>query len=104
MTCTQDKRRPSNLAFAQNRDRVRLCCRTGSKAEDMEVDGESRVVLVHDWLTGMRGGEKCLEVVCRRWPGAPLITLLHKEGAGRPIVERRPLRTSFLQHFPAADR
>ncbi len=30
--------------------------------------GHPRVVLVHDWLTGMRGGEKCLEVLCRRWP------------------------------------
>ena len=24
----------------------------------------SRVALVHDWLTGMRGGEKALEAVC----------------------------------------
>ena len=23
-----------------------------------------KVALVHDWLTGMRGGEKCLEVLC----------------------------------------
>src|SRR4051794_1632000 len=23
------------------------------------------VALVHDWLTGLRGGEKCLEVLCR---------------------------------------
>ena len=27
-----------------------------------------RVALVHDWLTGMRGGEKCLEVLCRAFP------------------------------------
>ena len=25
----------------------------------------ARVALVHDWLTGMRGGEKVLEVLCR---------------------------------------
>ena len=24
---------------------------------------ELRIALVHDWLTGMRGGEKCLEVL-----------------------------------------
>ena len=23
-----------------------------------------RIALVHDWLTGMRGGEKVLEVLC----------------------------------------
>ncbi|MBV8231518.1 MAG: hypothetical protein JO329_16170, partial [Planctomycetaceae bacterium] len=34
-----------------------------------------RVALVHDWLTGMRGGEKCLEVLCRAFPEATLHTL-----------------------------
>jgi glycosyltransferase involved in cell wall biosynthesis len=61
---------------------------------------DARVVLVHDWLTGMRGGEKCLEVACRRWPDAPLYCLLHRPGSVSPIVERRPIRTSFLQRFP----
>ena len=27
-----------------------------------------RVALVHDWLTGMRGGEKVLEVLCELTP------------------------------------
>ena len=36
----------------------------------MDANGGARAVLVHDWLTGMRGGEKCLEVLCRRWPRA----------------------------------
>jgi hypothetical protein len=42
----------------------------------MDAPGERqpRVVLVHDWLTGMRGGEKCLEVLCRRWPHATLLS------------------------------
>ena len=51
----------------------------------MEVYGEPEIVLVHDWLTGMRGGERCLEALCRRWPRAPLFTLLHDHmacGAG----------------------
>jgi hypothetical protein len=26
----------------------------------------TRVTLVHDWLTGMRGGEKCLEPLAPR--------------------------------------
>jgi glycosyltransferase involved in cell wall biosynthesis len=62
----------------------------------------SRVVLVHDWLTGMRGGEKCLEVAARRWPDAPLFTLLHKPGSVSPAIERRPVRTSFLDRLPRA--
>ena len=36
-----------------------------------------KVALVHDWLTGMRGGEKVLEVLCERFPEAELFTLLH---------------------------
>lgn len=70
------------------------------------MDGDSRlqVVLVHDWLTGMRGGEKCLEVLCRRWPQAPLFTLLHRPGSVSPTIEGRRLRTSFLQRLPAVHR
>jgi glycosyltransferase involved in cell wall biosynthesis len=63
-----------------------------------------RVVLVHDWLTGMRGGEKCLEPLCRRWPGARLFTLLHARGRVSPAIERLRPRTSFLQRFPRVNR
>jgi glycosyltransferase involved in cell wall biosynthesis len=60
--------------------------------------------LVHDWLTGMRGGEKCLEVLCRRWPDAALFTLLHAPGTvSEPIARLRP-RTSFLQALPGVER
>ncbi len=70
----------------------------------MEAKQAPRVVLVHDWLTGMRGGEKCLEVACRRWPEAPLFTLLHRAGAVSPAITDRPLHTSFLQLFPDVHR
>ena len=67
----------------------------------MDANGDPRVVLVHDWLTGMRGGEKCLEVLCRRWPDAPLFTLLHRPGSrlARPS-KAGAVRTSFLQRLP----
>jgi glycosyltransferase involved in cell wall biosynthesis len=63
-----------------------------------------RVVLVHDWLTGMRGGEKCLEVLARRWPHAALYTLLHRRGSVSPAIERLRPRTSFLQYLPRAQQ
>lgn len=63
-----------------------------------------RVVLVHDWLTGMRGGEKCLERFCTRWPEAPLLTLLHAKGTVSPLIEARRIITSFLQRLPDSDR
>jgi glycosyltransferase involved in cell wall biosynthesis len=66
--------------------------------------GEPRVVLVHDWLTGMRGGEKCLEVLCRRWPHADLFALLHRPGAVSAAIERLQPRTSFLNLLPENHR
>jgi glycosyltransferase involved in cell wall biosynthesis len=59
-----------------------------------------KLALVHDWLTGMRGGEKCLEVLCRKFPEAELFTLLHARGHTSPVIERMPIRTSFLQRVP----
>lgn len=70
----------------------------------MEAKAGPRVVLVHDWLTGMRGGEKCLEVLCRRYPAAPLYTLLHRPGSVSAAIEGRGPQTSFLQSFPGVAR
>ena len=63
-----------------------------------------RVALVHDWLTGMRGGEKVLEVLCELYPDADLFTLFHKPGTVSPLIERRRIQTSFVQHLPFAAR
>ncbi len=70
----------------------------------MAARSEPRVILIHDWLTGMRGGEKCLEVLCQRWPEAPLYTLLHHPGSVSPAIEQRPLHTSWLNQLPAVHR
>jgi glycosyltransferase involved in cell wall biosynthesis len=64
----------------------------------------ARVVLVHDWLTGMRGGEKCLEVFCELWPEARLYTLLHHKGSVSERIEAHPVETSPLQLFPGGHR
>jgi len=63
-----------------------------------------KIALVHDWLTGMRGGEKCLEVLCRRFPDARLFTLVHAPGTTSPTIERMQISTSFLQRFPGVTR
>ena len=63
-----------------------------------------RIALVHDWLTGMRGGEKVLEVLCELFPEADLFTLFHLPGTVSPAIERRRITTSFVQHLPMADR
>ena len=63
-----------------------------------------RVALVHDWLTGMRGGEKCLEVLCQSFPTAPLYTLIHRRGALSPTIEAMAIQTSPLQKIPGVAR
>ncbi|MFQ5673866.1 MAG: glycosyltransferase [Nitrospinales bacterium] len=63
-----------------------------------------KIAIVHDWLTGMRGGEKCLEVFCRLYPEADLFTLLHIPGTVSPVIEGMRIKTSFLQSLPGVAR
>lgn len=59
-----------------------------------------RIAIIHDWLTGMRGGEKVLELLCELFPQADLFTLVHIPGAVSPIIERHSITTSHLQRIP----
>ncbi len=59
-----------------------------------------KVALVHDWLTGMRGGERVLHNLCDLFPNADLFTLLHIPGSVSPTIERLKITPSFLQHIP----
>lgn len=63
-----------------------------------------RVALVHDWLTGMRGGERVLEEVARSFPDADLYTLFHVPGSTSRRIERLRLHASPLSKLPGAAR
>jgi glycosyltransferase involved in cell wall biosynthesis len=63
-----------------------------------------KVAIIHDWLTGMRGGEKCLEVFCELFPEADLYTLLYVPGSVSSDIERMPIKTSFIQKLPFAKK
>jgi glycosyltransferase involved in cell wall biosynthesis len=63
-----------------------------------------RVALVHDWLTGMRGGEKVLEVLCELFPQASLFTLVHLPGSVSPTIEALRPRASILSRVPGIAR
>lgn len=64
----------------------------------------ARVALVHDWLTGMRGGEKVLEALADLVPDASLFTLLHVPGAVSTRLEALRPRVSFVQYLPDVRR
>ncbi len=59
-----------------------------------------KVALVHDWLTGLRGGERVLEQLCLLYPDAEIFTLVHVPGSCGEIIESHPIRTSFLDRLP----
>jgi glycosyltransferase involved in cell wall biosynthesis len=60
----------------------------------------TRVALVHDWLTGLRGGERVLEQLCLLYPEADVFTLVHAPGSCGPIIEKRRIVCSFLDRLP----
>ena len=63
-----------------------------------------KVALVHDWLTGTRGGEKVLLSLARLFPKAPLYTLFHFPGSVPAEVEARPVITTWLQRVVSRER
>jgi glycosyltransferase involved in cell wall biosynthesis len=63
-----------------------------------------KAALVHDWLTGMRGGEKALEALCELLPDADLLTLVHVPGRVSPPIYKHRIRTSLIQQLPLAGR
>lgn len=63
-----------------------------------------RVALVHDWLTGMRGGERCLEAFLCIYPDADIFTLVHVPGTTSAQIDRRVKGTSFLNRIPGIRR
>ena len=63
-----------------------------------------RVVLGHDWLTGMRGGERVLEQFCLACPKAPLATLLANPSSVSEAIRDREIITSFMQRIPGVAR
>jgi len=64
------------------------------------ANGDARVVFCHDWLTGMRGGERVLEALVARFPDAPIYTLFHNPSAICRALNAHPVRTSWLQRLP----
>jgi glycosyltransferase involved in cell wall biosynthesis len=63
-----------------------------------------RVAVIHDWLTGMRGGERVLEALLELYPSATIYTLFHQRGSVSPGIESHPVVTSWLDRIPGIYR
>jgi glycosyltransferase involved in cell wall biosynthesis len=65
---------------------------------------KNRIALVHYWLTGMRGGERVLESLCRIYPEADIFTNVFVPSAISPVIRQHTVRTTFVQKLPFVSR
>ena len=63
-----------------------------------------RTAVVHDWLTGMRGGERVLEAILSLVPEPTVFTLFHSPGSVSATIESYPIRPSWLNRIPFSRR
>jgi lipopolysaccharide/colanic/teichoic acid biosynthesis glycosyltransferase/glycosyltransferase involved in cell wall biosynthesis len=68
------------------------------------LPGNPRIAILHDYLVHVRGGERVLAALHRRYPSADVFTLVYDRAglpAGYGVI---PAHTSFIQHLPLARR
>lgn len=63
-----------------------------------------KVAIVHDWLTGMRGGEKVLEAFLDLFPEAHVHTLVHQRGSTSARIDGAVRGESWLGALPGGRR
>ncbi len=63
-----------------------------------------RVALVHDWLFGMRGGERCLEALCEMFPAADVYTLFYRPKRISATVNRHRIFPGILSALPGVEK
>lgn len=63
-----------------------------------------KVAIVHDWLTGVRGGERVLASICRILPNADIFTLFHFPEKIGGLVAGHRVTASRLNMLPGAGR
>ena len=59
-----------------------------------------KVAVIHDWLTGMRGGEFVLEAILELFPAADIYTLIAQPDQLSETIRRHRIVTSSLQRIP----
>ena len=63
-----------------------------------------RVAIIHDWLNGMRGGEKVLEALCELFPDSVIFTLFYQPDKVSKIISRHEVRASYLNSIPGSKK
>lgn len=64
----------------------------------------AKLAFVHEYLNQYGGAERVLQVLCARWPNAPIYTMLYDPRATGGVFADVTVRTSFLQRLPRSLR
>ena len=67
-----------------------------------DVPSQVRVAIVHEWLTGIAGSEKCVLEMHRAFPQSTVYTSVHSVEAVPELAGA--VHTSLVQHWPGATR
>ncbi|MDP3981105.1 MAG: glycosyltransferase [Chlamydiota bacterium] len=59
-----------------------------------------KVAFVHDWLNGMRGGEKCLEALLEVFPDATVYTLLCEKDKISKTIASHEICSTWIEKLP----
>lgn len=62
------------------------------------------MALIHDWLTGMRGGEAVFQAIAELYPDAEIFTLVHDKKLIDPFFRKFKIHTSSLNRLPGIER
>ncbi|WP_411824087.1 glycosyltransferase [Leptospira sp. 'Mane'] len=63
-----------------------------------------KIAIIHDWLTGMRGGEVVLDSLLKAYPTADLFTLFYSKGKLNGRIENRRITTAFTDNLPFKEK
>lgn len=63
-----------------------------------------KIALIHDWLTGMRGGEYVVEAISEVLKKPEMFTLVSVPNSVSPELISLPRHTSFLQKMPGVEK
>src|ERR1019366_784459 len=88
ITSATSARRTATIRWHRHRSRGKRRMKDEGGRMNADLDASSvphpsslgRVAVIHDWLTGMRGGENVLEAILDLFPDAELFTLFHFPG------------------------
>lgn len=76
----------------------------GSLDPSKKLPNTLKVAVIHDWITGRRGGEKVLEAILDLFPKADIYTLVHRQGVLPKVEAKHKIYASWINSLPLFQR